>query len=225
VSHFLEKAGTIIFAMSVVLWFLESFNFTFAFVSNPAESIIGKIGTLIAPIFKPLGFGSWQASVALLTGVVAKEAVVSSLSMFAGFSASAGGEVVRGALSSIFTPAAAYSFLVFVLIYTPCMAAIAMMRRELESAKWTAFAVIYQIVGAWIAAFAVYHIIGLFTGDVRMGYVFYIVAALILAYSIFMIVRQANRFKPKPQPLLWKPQPLPRARYPPIGFAWRTCPL
>ena len=193
VSHFLEKAGTIIFAMSVVLWFLQSFSFSFAFVANPAQSIIGEVGTLIAPIFKPLGFGSWQASVALLTGVVAKEAVVSSLSMFAGFSASAGGEVVHGALSAIFTPAAAYSFLVFVLIYTPCMAAVAMMRRELESTRWTVFAVIYQLASAWIAAFVVYHIIGLFTGDVRMGYVFYIIAAVILAYSLFMIVRHFRR--------------------------------
>lgn len=193
VSHFLEKAGTIIFAMSVVLWFLESFNFSFALVADPGESILGIIGSFIAPFFKPLGFGSWQASVALLSGVVAKEAVVSSLSMFAGFSASAGSAVVRSALSSIFTPASAYSFLVFVLIYTPCMAAVATMRRELESAKWTAFAVIYQILFAWAAAFVIYHIIGLFTGDVQTSFVFYIIAALILAYSIAMIRRHFRR--------------------------------
>ncbi len=193
VSHFLEKAGTIIFAMSVVIWFLQSFNFSFAFVSEPAESIIGRVGTFIAPVFAPLGFGSWQASVALLTGIVAKEAVVSSLSMFAGFAASAGGEVVRGALSAIFTPAAAYSFLVFVLIYTPCLAAVAMMRRELESAKWTAFAVFYQITSAWLAAFAVYHIIGLFTGDTSMTFIYYLIAAAIVIYSGFMLARHFRR--------------------------------
>ncbi len=193
VSHFLEKAGTIIFAMSVLLWFLQSFNFSFAFVSDPGESIIGRLGTFIAPVFRPLGFGSWQASVALLTGFVAKEAVVSSLSMFAGFQASAGSEVVRGALSAIFTPAAAYSFLVFVLIYTPCMAAVAMMRRELESVKWTAFAVIYQMTSAWLVSFAVYNIIRVFTGEANMGFVFYLLAAALLAYSIFGLIRHFRR--------------------------------
>ncbi|HWQ59084.1 MAG TPA: ferrous iron transport protein B [Clostridia bacterium] len=193
VSHFLEKAGTIIFAMSVVIWFLQSFDFRFAFVSAPGESILGKVGTLIAPIFMPLGFGSWQASVALLTGLVAKEAVVSSLSMFAGFAASAGGEVVRGALSGIFTPAAAYSFLVFVLVYTPCMAAVAMMRRELESIKWTVFAIFYQMTSAWLAAFAVYHSIGLFTGETSMTFIYYLIAAAIVIYSGFMLARHFRR--------------------------------
>ncbi len=193
VSHFLEKAGTIIFAMSVLIWFMESFDLRFTMVEDPAQSIIGRVGTFIAPIFKPLGFGSWQASVALLTGFVAKEAVVSSLSMFMGFSVSAGGEVVRSALSTIFTPAAAYSFLVFVLVYTPCMAAIAMMRRELESSKWTAFAIFYQLAGAWMAAFATYHIIGLFTGEVGMEFIYYLAAAVIVAYSVYMLVRHFRR--------------------------------
>ncbi len=193
VSHFLEKAGTIIFVMSVLLWFLQSFDFSFAFVSNPGESIIGKVGTMIAPVFAPLGFGSWQASVALLTGLVAKEAVVSSLSMFAGFSASAGGAVVRGALSAFFTPASAYSFLVFVLVYTPCLAAVAMMRRELESLKWTAFAVFFQMTSAWLASFAVYNILGLFSGEVKAELVFYLVAAAIAAYSIYIFVRHFRR--------------------------------
>ena len=164
VSHFLEKAGTIIFAMSVLLWFLESFSFSFQMVENAGESIIGRIGSLIAPVFTPLGFGTWQAAVALLTGIVAKEAVVSSLAMFYGFSVSAESAVVGSALAGTFTPLAAYSFLVFVLLYTPCMAAVATMRRELSSRKWTAFAVVYQIGIAYVAALLTYFIGSFFVG-------------------------------------------------------------
>ena len=162
VSHFMEKAGTIIFAMSVVLWFLQSFDLSFAMTADPQRSILGVIGGAIAPVFKPMGFGSWQAAVALLTGLVAKEVVVSSLAMFCGFSLSAGGGAVQGALSGIFTARSAYAFLVFVLLYTPCMAAVATMRRELNSRKWTAFAVCYQLVTAYAVSLAVYLISGLF---------------------------------------------------------------
>ena len=193
VEHFLEKAGTIIFAMSVVLWFMQSFDFRLNFISDPSLSILGAIGSAIAPIFKPLGFGSWQASVALLTGVVAKEAVVSSLSMFASFSASAGGEVVRQALSGIFTPASAYSFLVFVLLYTPCMAAIATIRREMQSRAWTAFAVVWQLASAYIMSLLTYNIIGLFTGETDKAVLFYAIAALIVIYSAYCIIMRRRR--------------------------------
>ena len=162
VSHFMEKAGTIIFAMSVVLWFLQSFDLSFAMTADPHNSILGVIGGAVAPIFKPMGFGSWQAAVALLTGFVAKEVVVSSLAMFCGFSLSAGGGAVQGALSGIFTARSAYAFLVFVLLYTPCMAAVATMRRELNSRKWTAFAICYQLAAAYVVSLAVYLISGLF---------------------------------------------------------------
>lgn len=193
VSHFLEKAGTIIFAMSVVLWFMQSFDFGLNFISDPSASILGRIGSFIAPIFKPLGFGSWQASVALLTGVVAKEAVVSSLSMFASFSASASGAVVREALSGIFTPASAFSFLVFVLLYTPCIAALATIRREMQSRAWTAFAIIWQIVSAYGMALLSYNIIGLFTGETDKAIIFYAIAALIIAYSVYCIILRRRR--------------------------------
>ncbi len=161
VSHFLEKAGTIIFAMSVVLWFLESFNFGLRMVSGAEKSMLGILGNVIAPAFSPMGFGTWQAAVALLTGIVAKEAVVSSLSMFAGFSLSAGDGVIRSALSGIFTARAAYAFLVFVLLYTPCMAAVATMRRELNSRSYTVFAVFWQILTAYTVSLLIYWISGL----------------------------------------------------------------
>jgi len=158
VAHFLEKAGTIIFAMSVLLWFLQSFSFSFKMVADAGESILGSLGALIAPLFRPLGYGTWQAAVALLTGIVAKEAVVSALAMFYGFSVSAESAVVGSALAGTFTPLAAYSFLVFVLLYTPCMAAVATIRRELQSGKWTAFAVTYQIAAAYVVSLLVYFI-------------------------------------------------------------------
>lgn len=162
VSHFVEKAGTIIFAMSVLLWFMQSFDFSFTMTDEPQHSILGVIGSAIAPVFAPMGFGNWQAAVALLTGFVAKETVVSSLAMFCGFSLSAAGGAAQGALSGVFTTRSAYAFLVFVLLYTPCMAAVATMRRELNSRKWTAFAVCYQLAVAYVMSFIVYLLGGLF---------------------------------------------------------------
>ena len=156
VKHFLEKAGTIIFAMSVVLWFLENFDITFHMVENTAQSILGVIGGFLAPLFTPLGFGTWQAAVALLAGLVAKEAVVSSLSMFFGFSTIAGAEVIRTSMAGTFTPLSAYSFLVFVLLYVPCMAAVSTMRRELGSGKWTMRMVAWQILAAYVVSLVVY---------------------------------------------------------------------
>ena len=158
VKHFLQKAGTIIFAMSVVLWFLQSFDFTFHLVDNASTSILGSIGGWIAPLFAPLGFGAWQAAVALLSGLVAKEAVVSSLSMFYGFSTVAGAEVIRASLATTFSPLAAYAFLVFVLLYVPCVAAVTTMRRELGSARLTARMVAWQIGCAYVVSFLVYQV-------------------------------------------------------------------
>ncbi len=158
VEHFLEKAGTIILVMSIILWVLQTFDFRFAMVENAADSILGALGGFIAPAFVPLGFGSWQAAVSLLTGFIAKEAVVASLSLFYGFSAGALEGAVRTALSTTFTPLSAFSFLVFVLLYVPCMAAVATIRRELNSGRWTAFLVGYQIAIAYIAALFVYQL-------------------------------------------------------------------
>ena len=132
VKGFLVKAGTLILAMSVLLWFLQSFGLeggTFGMVSNGESSILGFVGGLLAPLFAPLGFGTWQAAVALLTGLVAKEMVVSSMSMFYGFSVTASGAAIAAALGGTFqSPLAAYSFLVFVLLYVPCVAAVSTIR-------------------------------------------------------------------------------------------------
>ena len=160
VQHFLERAGTVILLMSVVLWFLMRFDTSLSLTPDTAQSLLGRFGTRIAPVFAPLGFGNWQASVALLTGVVAKEAVVSSLSLFVGVT---GSEALSAALRTLFTPLSAFTFLVFVLLYVPCMAAVATMRRELNSFRLTAFMVVYQCAVAYLVAFLV-HTVGSFFG-------------------------------------------------------------
>ena len=158
VEHFIKKAATLIFGMSVLLWFLQSFDFSLVFVTDSKSSMLGNIGSVIAPIFTPLGFGAWQVAVALFTGLIAKEAVVSSLSLFYGIS---GGTAVAAALSGAFpTPLAAYSFLVFVLLYVPCVAAFATMRRELNGWKWALGSAAWQIGCAYLLSFLVYNIGG-----------------------------------------------------------------
>jgi ferrous iron transport protein B len=152
---FLVKAGTLIFLMSIVLWFLQNFNGRFQMVANSADGMLAGIGGFIAPIFTPLGFGTWQAAVALLTGLIAKEAVVASLSMFYGFSLTAGSLAVASAMTG-FTPQSAFAYLVFILLYVPCVAAVATIRKEMNSLKWTAFSVGWQIFVAYLASLLVY---------------------------------------------------------------------
>lgn len=164
IRGFVQKAGTVLLIAFIVIWFLQKFNFSFQMVENSDDSIFSAIGKCIAPIFAPLGFGDWHASSALLTGVIAKEAVVGTFGIFFG-----GGDAVAtnpgliaAQMQSIFTPAAALAFMTFALLYTPCVAALATMRKELHSAKWMTFFVIYQLVVAWVVAFGVYHIALLF---------------------------------------------------------------
>lgn len=152
---FITKAGTVIFLMSIVIWVLQNFTPTFAVAASPETSILGVFGRFIAPIFAPLGFGEWQASVSLLTGLVAKEAVVSTMSVLYGVSASAD---LSAILSSIFSPVAAYAFLVFILLYMPCMSAFATIKRELGGWRWALSAAAFQTCLAWLTAFVVYHV-------------------------------------------------------------------
>ena len=163
VRGFLIKAGTLILVMSVLLWFLQNFDGRLQMVSDPAESLLGALGSTLAPVFAPMGFGTWQAAVALLTGLVAKEAVVASLSMFYGFSLTASSTVVAGALSGTFaTPLAAYAFLVFILLYVPCVAAVSAIYKEMNSLRWTAASIGWQILCAYTVSLLVYQIGSLF---------------------------------------------------------------
>lgn len=159
-KDFITRAGTLIFLMSVVIWLLQNFTLNFSVATSAEDSILGVIGTFIAPIFRPLGFGQWQESVSLLTGLVAKEAVVSTMSVLYG----AGGDsaMLSGMLSTVFTPLAGYSFLVFTLLYMPCMSAFATIKREMGGWRWAFGAAAFQTALAYLAAMVIYQVGSLF---------------------------------------------------------------
>ena len=158
IKDFLSRAATLILAMSVVLWLLQSFTPQGQYTQDVSTSLLAVLGGLLAPLFLPCGFGVWQAAVALLTGLIAKEAVVSSMSLFYGFSMTADGAAVALALGGTFTPAAAYAFLVFCALYTPCVASIATIRREMDSLKWTLACLGWQLGVAYAASVLTYQI-------------------------------------------------------------------
>ena len=147
-KDFLQKAFTIIFIASMIIWFLQTFNTSFALVSNSQDSILAVLADKIAPVFAPLGFGTWQICVALITGFMAKESVVSTLTVLYGGSA---------ALCAAISPSAGLALMVFCLLYSPCVAAIAAVRRELGW-RWAMMMVLLQCVIAWTCAFVVYRI-------------------------------------------------------------------
>lgn len=161
VKGFLIKAGTLILLMSVILWLLQSFDFSLHMVEDASQSMLGALGGFIAPIFAPLGFGHWQAAVALLTGLIAKEMVVSSLSMFYGFSLTAASSQVAAAMVG-FTPLSAFSMLVFILLYVPCVAAVSTLFKELGSPKWAWFSIFWQLGCAYVVSLLVYQLGALF---------------------------------------------------------------
>lgn len=156
-KDFLERAFTIILLASIVIWFLQTFDLRLNVVTESASSLLALVGRLIAPIFAPLGFADWRVATSLISGFVAKEAVVSTLSVLTG----TGITQLHTVLSSMFTPLSAVSFLLFTLLYTPCVAAVATMKRELKSGIATMGVVIMQCGIAWIVAFAAYQIGGL----------------------------------------------------------------
>lgn len=158
-KDFLKKAFTVILLATVIIWVLQSFDFRFNYVQDSEVSMLGSIGKLIAPIFAPLGFADWRAASALITGFSAKEAVVSTLSILTGSSL----ETLPAVLSGMFSPLSALSFLVFTLLYTPCVAAVGAMNQELGKRSSTLGVVITQCAVAWLAAFLVYTI-GLILG-------------------------------------------------------------
>lgn len=151
-KDFLQRAFTVIFAATVIIWFLQSFDLRLNVVTNSADSLLAMVGRWIAPIFTPLGFGDWKAATALVTGFTAKEAVLSTMDILLG-----GQELTSFFASTL----AAVSFLVFTLLYTPCVAAIATVRRELDSTVGALGVVLMQCGVAWLCAFAVFQIGGL----------------------------------------------------------------
>lgn len=154
-KDFLRKAFTIIFVASIVIWFLQSFNFAFEFVEDSSTSMLASIGTVISHVFAPLGFQDWRASTALVTGITAKESVVSTLSVLTNATSDAG---LSAVLQTIFTPVSAFAYLCFTVLYMPCIAAFAATRRELGSMKQALAAVAYQTGVAYIVALLIYQL-------------------------------------------------------------------
>ncbi len=153
-KDFIQRAFTIIFIATIIIWFLQTFDTRINVVEDSSESMLAMIGRVIAPAFAPLGFGDWRVATALISGFSAKEAVVSTLSVLL----NTGMSNLQQALSTLFTPLTAVSFLTFTLLYTPCVAAVATIKREMKSVLWTIAIVIFQCVVAWIAACVVFNL-------------------------------------------------------------------
>ena len=183
---FIKKAGTIILLSAIVLWFLQAFGFEnggFGMVEDLNNSILAYFGNAIAFLFAPLGWGDWQSAVAAITGLIAKENVVTTFGILYGFAeVSENGEEIWSLLAANYTMLSAYSFLVFNLLCAPCFAAIGAIKREMNSAKWTWFAIGYQTVFAYLVSLAIYQLGSLLTGGgFGIGTIagFAVVAALI----------------------------------------------
>ena len=176
-KEFLIKVCTIIFAMSVVIWVLSSFNFN-GFTSDINNSFLSLIGTFIGYLFSPLGFGDWRAGVSILTGISAKETVISTMTILYGD--------LDKVLPTVFTTASAYAFLVFSALYTPCIAALSTMRKEYGN-KMMIISAVYQFILAWIVAFAVKMLLSITTSSIAellIGLIIAIVAAFIIYKNI-----------------------------------------
>lgn len=189
---FIKKAGTIILLSTIVIWFLSNFGFvdgSFAMLEEEQlnESFLAVLGSLLAPLFAPLGWGHWEAAVAAISGLVAKENVVSTFGILYGFGEVAeDGAEIWGTLAVSFTSAAAFSFLVFNLLCAPCFAAIGAIKREMNNTKWTVFAIAYQCGLAYIVALMIYQFWTFAeSGNVTIGLVAALAALIVIVYLLF----------------------------------------
>lgn len=183
---FIKKAGTVILLATIGVWLLSSFSWTFKMV-DIEQSILASIGHVIAPLFAPLGWGDWKASVASITGLIAKENVVGTFGILYGFAEVAeDGAQVWGSLQAAFTPLSAYTFLIFNLLCAPCFAAIGAVRNEMASAKWTWATIGYQTGFAYVIALIVYQLGTLFTGgSFGIGTIVAIALVCVFIYLLF----------------------------------------
>lgn len=156
VKGFLVKAGTVLLIASIIVWSFQTFTPAFQMTTNPSASIWAAIGRFLAPVFAPLGFGSWQATTALITGVAAKEMLVSTLSLVSG--AGSNTALLHSVLAHLFTPLSAFSFMSFALLYLPCVSAIMTMRKEFNSWKWTAGTLVFDFSVAWVVSFLIFNV-------------------------------------------------------------------
>lgn len=201
---FIKKAGTIITLASIFVWFTSSFGWTdgsFGMVEDMDHSVLARIGSAIAPLFAPLGFGTWQSSVATVLGLVAKEEVIGTfgtLYAVAGDALEMVEEGMFGGLAPIavhFTQLSAYSFLVFNLLCAPCFAAIGAIKREMNNAKWTWAAIGWMTGFAYAASLIVYQLVGLLTGETTLG-LGTLAAVVVLLVMIYLTVRPYRKSDP-----------------------------
>ena len=190
---FIKRAGTVILASTIVLWFLQGFGFedgVFGMVEDQDNSILAAVASALAWIFAPQGFGNWRATVASISGLIAKENVVGTLGVLYHFGGelSENGDEIWGEVANDYTAISAYSFMIFNLLCAPCFAAMGAIKREMNNGKWTAIAIGYMCLVAYCASLVVYQIGGLITGEVGFN-IFTIVAAAIIVFTIYMLVR------------------------------------
>ncbi len=198
---FIKKAGTIILLSAIVIWFLQSFgvtNGTFGMVDNMSDSLLAVIGGAIAWIFEPLGWGHWEAAVAAITGLVAKENVVGTFGVLYGYAEVAeDGAEYWGTLASSFTALSAYSFLVFNLLCAPCFAAIGAIRREMNNKKWTWFAIGYQTIFAYAVSLCIYQFGNLISGNgFGIGTATALIVAAVALYLLFRPYKESGTLNP-----------------------------
>ena len=190
---FIKRAGTVILASTIILWFLQGFGFedgVFGMVEDQDNSILAAVASAIAWIFAPQGFGNWRATVASISGLIAKENVVGTLGVLYHFGGelSENGDEIWGEIANDYTAISAYSFMIFNLLCAPCFAAMGAIKREMNNGKWTAIAIGYMCLLAYCASLVVYQIGGLITGEVGFN-IFTIVAGAIIVFTIYMLVR------------------------------------
>ena len=190
---FIKRAGTVILASTIILWFLQGFGFedgVFGMVEDQDNSILAAVASAIAWIFAPQGFGNWRATVASISGLIAKENVVGTLGVLYHFGGelSENGDEIWGEFANDYTAISAYSFMIFNLLCAPCFAAMGAIKREMNNGKWTAIAIGYMCLLAYCASLVVYQIGGLITGEVGFN-IFTIVAVAIIVFTIYMLVR------------------------------------
>ncbi len=191
---FIKRAGTVILLSSVLLWFLQGFGFVdgvFTMVEDNNHSLLAAIGGAVAFLFAPLGFGNWKAAVAVFTGLIAKEEVVSTFGVLYGYAGelSEAGNEIWGLVAQDFSPISAYSFMIFNLLCAPCFAAMGAIKREMNNTKWTLAAIGYMCGFAYLVSLIVYQLGGLLTGVCSFG--FGTVAAIIaLAFLLYMLLRK-----------------------------------
>ena len=191
---FIKRAGTVIVASTIVLWFLQGFGFVdgaFQMVEDNNDSILAAIGQAICVIFAPLGFGNWKATVATVTGLIAKENVVATFGVLYQYAGelSDNGDEIWNLVAADYTPISAYAFMIFNLLCAPCFAAMGAIKREMNNGKWTAIAIGYMCGFAYLISLIVYQLGGLILGEVGFG-LGTVAAIIALAFLLYMMFRK-----------------------------------